>query len=301
MKKFLFFLISATISISAVAQTSVKPVLELEKGAVYTIRNITKQKIQQSAQGQQINLDVTSNRVFRCKVLSLNNNNYEMEFSFDTIATKISSPVFNRESNSAKPGKEPAEILLNKLSKTRLKINVSKSGKLVGFIDYPAFKEKILLAIDSMPAGKKDEAIKQAEAITKESAIRSMIEPVFAYLPEKEIKIGDNWETSYISTSNDISTIVMNSFKLDDIKNGELIVSGISELESMPSTNPNAQMSQQLKGKSTFSGIINQSNGIALSMKEKSSIDGATVVKNNGEEMRIPLKIESESETLISK
>jgi hypothetical protein len=68
MKKFLLLFFFATIGITAFAQSPVKPSLELEKGAVYTIKSTTKQKIQQTAQGQQINLDVTSNRVSRCKV-----------------------------------------------------------------------------------------------------------------------------------------------------------------------------------------------------------------------------------------
>jgi len=301
MKTFISSLIFAFFCVSLVAQTPVNLKLNLEKGKVYTIKETSKQKIQQTANGQQFAIDVISNNVISCKVLQKGNDMMDIEFKFDTIASKVSSPMFNMETNSTKPGIEPLEKIMNKMSTYKLVAKISTTGKFIDFVNFANYKDSIMFVMDSIPASKRDNARKQADALLKESAVKSMIEPIFAFLPDKAIKTGDNWETSYISVSGDMSLLMVNSITLKDIKDNQVKLSGTTEMESMPSNDPNAQMRQELKGTSTFESTVDLQTGLFLKSNSKGHFEGATIMKNNGEEMNMPMKVDSEVETVITK
>lgn len=287
--------------ISLMAQTPVDLKLNLEKGKVYTIKSTSKQKIQQTASGQQYALDVYSNRVISYKVLKQENDIMDIEFKFDTIASKISSPMFNKETNSTKPGKEPVELIMNKMSTYKLIAKISTGGKFIDFVNYGNYRDNIMFVIDSIPATKRDDARKQADVLLKESAVKSMVEPFFAYLPDKTVKIGDTWETSFISTSNDVSSVVLNSYTLKGVENNVATVSGKSEIESMPSNDPSTQTSMELKGTSTFEGNMDIITGLVLKGTENSHFDGTATTMNNGSEMKVQIQIDSQSETMMTK
>jgi len=116
MKTFIASLVFALLSISLMAQSPVNLKLNLEKGRVYKVKSTSKQAIQQTANGQQYAIDVLSNTVFSFRVLKQENDVMDISFKLDTIASKISSPMFSRETNSTKPGTEPPEQIMNNMS-----------------------------------------------------------------------------------------------------------------------------------------------------------------------------------------
>ena len=292
----------ALLGISVMAQTPANLKLNLEKGKVYNIKSTSKQTIQQTANGQTFNLDVYSNTVVSYKVLKQENDIMDIELKFDTIASKISSAMFNKETNSAKPaGNDPLEKIMNKVSTSKLVVKVSTAGKFIDFVNYGKFKDNVLFVLDSIPATKRDQAKTQADMVIKESAVRSMVEPLFAYLPEKAVKTGDTWETSYFRVANNISLLTLNSFTLNALDKQQATVSGKSDIESIPSTDPAAQMSQDLKGNMTFDSSLDLATGIAVKSKAKGHIAGTVTMKNNGNEMKIPMVMDSESETVMTK
>ena len=146
--------------------------------------------------------------------------------------------MFSRETNSAKPGNEPLEKIMNKMSTYKIIAKITNAGKFVQFVNLGKFTDSIMFVLDSVPASKRDDARKQADALLKESAIKSIIEPMFSYLPEKAVNIGDTWETSYFNVSGTMSILSLNTHKLEGIENNLARVSGTSEAEAMPSTDP---------------------------------------------------------------
>jgi len=109
------FLALCAISITAQSPTSLK--LNLEKGKVYTIRVTNDQNTKFSYNGQDIAVNNKSINVSTFKLLKQVRDTLELEFRFDTITNKTSSPMMNMETNSTKPGKEPQEKIMNKLSR----------------------------------------------------------------------------------------------------------------------------------------------------------------------------------------
>lgn len=302
MKTFILSVFFTLLGISLMAQTPVNLKLNLEKGKVYTIKSTSKQAIQQTANGQQYNLDVYSNAVVSYKVLQQQDDLMDIELKFDTIASKISSAMFNKETNSAKPaGNDPLEKIMNKMSSYKLIAKISTAGKFIDFVNFPKFKDNVMFVLDSIPATKRDQAKMQADALLKESAVRSMVEPLFAYLPESAVKTGDTWETSYFRVANNMSMLSLNSFTLKAVENNLATVSGKSEIESIPSTDPSAQMSQDLKGSMTFDSTLDLTTGLALKNTTKGHVDGTITMKNNGNEMKIPMVMDSQSETIMLK
>jgi hypothetical protein len=302
MKAFIFTVLLVLMGISVQAQTPVNLKLNLEKGKLYTVKSTSKQAIQQTANGQSFKMDVTSTMVFTYKVLKQVNDVMDIEFKFDTIATKISSPMFNKETNSAKPaGKEPLEKIMNKMSKYKIIAKISTAGKFIDFVNYGKYKDSVMFVLDSVPAAKMDQAKTQADGVLKESAVKSMIEPLFAYLPETSVKTGDNWETSYFRITSNVSLMAQNSFNLKAVENNLATVTGKTEIESMPSTDPSAQMTQEMKGSMTFESAMDIPTGLTLKNTAKGHIEGTTTMKNNGNEMKIPMVVDSESETIMTK
>jgi len=302
MKTIITTVFLAFLGISVLAQAPASFKLNLEKGKVYTIKSTSKQAIQQTANGQSFKMDVNSNTVISYKVLRQENEVMDIEFKFDTIASKIISPMFTKETNSAKPaGNDPLEKIMNKMSKYKIIAKISTAGKFVDFVNYGKFKDSVMFVLDSIPATKRDQAKTQADGLLKESAVKSMIEPLFAYLPETTVKTGDTWETSYFRVAGNVSMMALNTFTLKGVENNLATVSGKTEIESLPSNDPSAQMTQELKGTMTFDGTLDTPTGLLLKSTSKGHIDGTATMKNNGTEMKIPMAVDSQSESIMVK
>jgi hypothetical protein len=285
-------------SVSLMAQTSSNLKLNLEKGKVYKLKNSNRQNIQQSANGQQFNSDVYSGTFMSYKMLKQEKDILFIEFKFDTIESKINSPMFKRETNSAKPAKskEYLERMMNKLSTHKLIAKISTAGKFVGFTNYQSFKDSVMMVMDSVPDTKRDQVQKQADGVLKESVLQSMIEPFFAYLPDKAVNTGDKWETSLVQTSAMASILTFNSYTLNSIEHNTAKISGTSEIESMPSSDPSSQMSTEIKGTSTSDLTVDVSTGLLLKSSIKGHVEGTMTIKNQGNEMKMPMVVDSQSE-----
>lgn len=300
MKKVFLSVFFALLGISLMAQEPVTLKLNLEKGKVYKAKSSSKQNLQIAAGGQQFNIDVFSNSIVTYKVLKQENDIMDVELKFDTIISKSNSPMGNKETNSAKPNlADPMERIMNKISTSTIVAKISTAGKFVDFVNYPKFKDHVLFVLDSIPAGKRDQAKMVADALLQESAIRTRIEPLFTYLPEKAVKIGDTWETTYSLSANNASLLSLNTFSLKGVANNVATVSGKSEIESLPSNDPAAQMTQDLKGTMTADGTIDLSTGLMLKSTGKGHIEGTMIVKANNSEMK--MKMDSESESIMIK
>jgi len=297
MKTFFFSLLFTLMSASLLAQTPVALKLNLEKGSVYTIKSISKQTMQQGVAGQSMVVNVLSNRVTSFKLLGQEKGVLELEMRFDTIANKISSAMFSKETSSAKPGKDPVERLQNKMSLYPLITKFSTSGKFVGFSNLNEYKTNVTLFIDSLPDSKKDEAKKQADMLLKESALKSMFEPLFAHLPEKPVNTNDSWESSFVISANDMSFLVFSTYTLKAIEGGQAVLSGISEMESMPSTNSSVKYDQPIKGNATIEGRVDLATGLMVALTENNKGEGTMTVTNGGTEYKVDLKIESQTDT----
>ena len=301
MKTFVTFLLFTLLSASLMAQTPVILKLNLEKGKTYTIKSTAKQAMQQGVAGQSMVVNITMNRVTHFKMLGQENDVVEMEIKFDTVAMKMIAAMYAKETNSTQLGKDPVDRIMYKMGLYPLKAKFSTAGKFIGFSNYNDYKSNVMLVIDSLPNSQKDDAKKQAETLLKESALKSIVEPFFSHLTEKAVNINDTWESSYITTANDMSFLVFNNYVLKGVENGQALLSGTSEMESMSSNNPMIKLDQPVKGSSTFEGRVDLATGMMLTISEKNHMEGQLTLNNNGTDLKVDLKIDAQSETILVK
>jgi hypothetical protein len=299
-------IISSVIAIffglSVLAQAPVTLKLNLEKDKVYNIKSNSSQTVQQSVNGQQYTMEVTSNTSMNFKQIGKDNDVLLIEVKLDTIETIINSPMFKKETNSAKPAKsnEYFEKVMNRFSSFPLTAKISSSGKFMGFDNYKMFKAKVLEIMDSVPATQKDQVQKQADAFLRETTVQSMVEPFFSYLPEKTVKAGDQWESSYMQSSVQASMLFFNNFTLNSVENNTAKISGKSEIESVPSNEPvqadGKQMTTEAKGSSNSELTADLSTGLLSQGSITSHIEGTTTIKNEGNEMKVSFVVDSKME-----
>ena len=282
------------------AQSPVTLKLTLEKGKVYKLKNISKQNIQSSYNGMNFTTDVNSSTSIRFTLLSLEKDLMRIEFKIDTIQSKTNSPMGNKETNSAKPAKktEYMERIMNRFSNTGIIAKISTSGKFMGFENYKAFRTNVLAIMDSIPESKKDQLQKQIDMTLKESAVQSMIESLFVYLPDNAVKTGETWETSNSVSGGGLTGMNFNTITLDSTDQSVAALSLKSELESMPSTDENALMQMNIKGQSTGNMTIDLKTGIIIKSNDKKHYEGVMTVKNQGNEVKMPLTINAQSEII---
>lgn len=299
MKTSLFSLLFTLLSVTLMAQTPVALKLNLEKGKTYAQKTVTKQTMQQSVAGQSFNINITATRVTSFKMLSQENDVLELEMKFDTTITSIKSAMLNKETDATKPGKDPVDRIMNKMSLYPIKAKISTAGKFIAFGNYNEFKSNVMLVIDSLPTSKQDEGKKVAETLIKESALRSLVEPYFAHLSDKPLKINDTWESNYITNSNDMSILFFNTYVLKAVENGTALLTGSTEMESMASTNPSIKFDQPIKGTATFEGKVDLKTGLMLFVSEKSQMQGIISANSGGVDYKVDLKVDAQTENSI--
>jgi hypothetical protein len=286
------------LSVSAFAQAPVTLKFNIEKGKVNQLKNISKQNIQNTYNGMAFKTDVNSSTTTSFTLLSQENDVMRLEFKFDTIQSKTNSPMKNFETNSAKVAKktEYLEKILNRFSTYTIIAKISTKGKFIGFENYKDFRNNVLGIMDSVPELKKDQIQKQADTFIKESAVQTLIESLFAYMPENPVKKADQWETSYSIAGGGISGMVFNTYTLDNVSDNNAMLSVKSELESVPSDNPN--MSLDIKGSATGTSTVDIKTGVIITSQDKKHYEGNMTIKNQGNEMKMPMVIDAESQII---
>lgn len=300
MKKNLLSIFTLVLCSSVFSQSTVMLKFNLEKDKVYKMKTTSNQNVVSSFNGNSFTSTVNSLSSISYKLVSEDNDMMNIEFRFDSIQSKSTSPGGTRETNSATIAKktEYLEQLMNRFSSNSIIAKISTSGKFSGFVDYKTFRDNILLGLDSVPDNKKDQFKKQIDMVVKESSIQSMIEPLFAYMPDKEVKAGDKWETSYTLAGGGMSGMIFNAITLgsSDLNSAQLEMT--SELESIPNTDENAAMSFDIKGNSTGTITIDTKTGLIINSTEKKKYSGSMTVKNQGKTMNIPMTIEAQTEII---
>jgi hypothetical protein len=287
------------LGVSAFAQTPISLKFNLEKGKVNQIKSISKQNIQNTYNGMSFKTDVNSSTTTSFTLLSQENDIMRIEFKFDTIQTKTTSSMKNFETSSAKVAKktEYLEKALNRFSTYTIIAKISTAGKFIGFENYKIFRNNVLGIMDSVPELKKEQIQKQVDTFIKESAIQTMIEPLFAYMPETPVKKADQWETSYSLVGGGIAGMVFNTYTLDSVTESSTQLTMKSELESVPSTE-NANINIDIKGNSTGNMTIDLKTGILITSQDKKHYEGSMTMKNQGNEMKMPIVIDAESKII---
>jgi len=302
---FLFLLLSLIIcSVSAQNQVDLKYKLELNK--IYKVKTTSVQNTTQTYQGQQQQVQTSNTVVFSLKPLKQIETTTIAEVRFDTIITVISMPPM--DINSSRPGDIKStdagkilECIMNRLSNSTFLVKMESTGRISEIMNLEQTSAGILQGIDSIQGPMADFLKERAKMIVQKEALISMIESVTAFLPGKEVKTGEKWDSQLTLNSSGFDMQINTTYKLDAIEQKTAIISGdmIVESGNKPMVMNGAEITPAIRGIGKTEITIDSNTGWIIKGTSKQQMKGELGINAPGASFQLPIEINSESEMMV--
>ena len=294
-KTILLFATAILIALSSTSFAATILKLNLEKGKSYKVKSTTQQTIDISANGMQMNIEINSISAISLTPKSIEADYFIAQVKFDSIVTNMSMPQGSMKMNSNKPGNpnNPMEIggfAMYHLCKNPLEVKMSYSGKVIEIINIKAVNDSINKVVDLLPESSKGQLKPSIEAMASESALKSMIEAITAYLPEKPVDKGDKWESKSALKPNGMELNVTTTYKLKSIVANQAELSGDAVIESGADGTMNMngmKIPFEMRGISSSELTIDPQTGWIIKGKTKSKLQGSVTFGGNASPMGI--------------
>jgi hypothetical protein len=307
MKTKLFASLLLLSSFSLIAQDAVNLKFNFKTGNKYKVKTTSEQSIATSMNGMQQTMSTSNISYMSLVPLALGQKSISCDITFDSIQTSTSGAM-SIKINSNKPGdikssnmNDVMNEITSRLCKSHFKVILSYDGKVIAINNIKEVNDAVTKGLDSL-TGQFAPMIKmQANMMISETTIKGMIEANTAYLPSKPVKIGDPWNTQYVQSAGGVGFTVATNYKLDS-KNGEIAeISGNATLEpagTAPMEINGGKMSYDVRGLSVGNLKVNTTTGWIITNNSKSHMKGNMNISMNGNEMSIPVEIDSKSEAI---
>jgi hypothetical protein len=190
-------------SAAAGAQDSVTLKWKLEEGTAFYSKNVTDMDMEMKVAGQTIDLEMKITAVQRLKVLSAKPG-----------ATKVEMTILAMDMDvKGLPGGLPGVGgLTDKVKGATITATLDDKLAVTKIEGYDKFLDKL--------AGDDADVRKQMKQQFSEASIGQMFSQVFAFAPDKAVKIGETWTRSEKMPAAGLEANVKQKFKLDSVKDG---------------------------------------------------------------------------------
>jgi hypothetical protein len=293
-------------SISLMAQTA-NLKFNLEKGKTYRVKSTNEVTSAVNYNGMQQNSEVTNISIMSVKAVAIMADHFLAEVRIDSMATKISMPKM--EMNSSKPGsmssQNPSDVMgcvLNRLCKSVFQVKMSPDGKVIEITNINAVTAEVTSGIDSITGQTAPMLQSQIKQTVSEKSIKSMIEAVTAYMPGKEVKVGDKWNNSLSFSSGGMQMIATSNYKLKSLTGSQAEISSETTLEpsgSEPLDMGGMQMTFDVRGLGKNAATVDAKTGWIIKSTGKSHLQGNLNMKMQGNDMQMPIEIDA-TNTLVA-
>lgn len=303
MKKILTFIVVTLIAFPAISQKKADLSYHLEMNKVYRAKATTVQQTTQTVMGNEQSVQTNSTSVISLKPLKQLEGELITEVRFDTIITIISQPAM--EINSTRPGNlnssDPGEILeciLNRMSNSTFVVKMTNYGRVVQFMNLEPLVQGIMLGTDSISGQMADFILARAKTMLEEKSLTTMIESVTAFLPGKEIAVGEKWENTTTISGGGMDMTQRTDYTLEKLSKESADISGEMFIESVPGTMEmnGAQITPDLRGIGKVNLSIDPETGWVISGTFKNQISGEMSVNAQGNSLTIPVNINTDTE-----
>lgn len=208
--------------------------LDIKQGTKYKSRITADQKISQTIQNQQIEMDQTIIMEFSYDVIDVNKaGNMIVKITYDEIGYIIDGPMGKVAYKSWEdPDSVPlmAKGFVGLLGQS-LTMEITSRGKIINVSGTDKIIDNMLEDFD-LPID--DEMKEQMEENMKnqfgDDAMNEMMQKMFAIYPEEPVGIGDSWHAKFVFTKG-FPMILNNTWKLREIKNGKMYIDIYSKIE----------------------------------------------------------------------
>lgn len=305
MKSMFTLTIAAFLSCSLFAQ-SANLKYQLEKNKVYRVKAVSDQDMSQTMNGNQISSDISSSMILSFKATDSDANLISADVRFDSMAVETNMPGMSMYMNSAKPGKAgsqgPSDIMssmLSRLSHCILHVKMTYGGNIAEITNFKSVRDSTVGGIDSLQGQMSKMIQAQAKNMVSEGALKGMIESVTAYLPGKEVKAGDKWETRFTQSAGGGSMLIVNSLNLKKVAGTNAEISCESTIEPAnqnPMEMNGAQITSDLRGMSKTSLTVDITTGWIRKGSSKNHTQGTLFIKMAGNDMQMPMEVDGTTE-----
>lgn len=278
--------------------------LNLEKNKTYRIKSNTEQNTTVTYGGAPQQVETKSITVLSLKPVDITPDNIIADVRLDTLITTVSMPKM--EMNSTKAGNlkssDPSEIVntfLNRLSSVTFHVKLAPTGNVVEITNLQALEGEITKGIDSIQGQMSGMIKTQVKNMVGESSLKGMIESVTAYLPGKQVSVGDKWESHISLTAGGMGMLIGTTYKLKKLSNNQAEITAESTIEpasQIPMEMNGAQISYDIRGLGKSTLTIDTKTGWIVKTSSKNHLQGNMNIKAQGNDMQMPMETDGTTE-----
>lgn len=221
MRNFVSIVITLFIGISVSAQTSANLRLNLVKGKTYKTKVHTQQVTTTMEEHKQKEKGVIYHYFVSVTPVSVNENSLTAKVKFDTITNYLSFPAMvlssTQKGNSLNIS-DPSTIMgiiLKRLSKSDLLVKFDLTGNVAEITNLSQISQSILNGLDSIQSDAASVLKAQSKSLVSESTIKQMINPITAFLPGTDIKVGTKWDATSVTLTNGVEVVDSIKYKFE--------------------------------------------------------------------------------------
>ncbi|PXY00862.1 hypothetical protein DF185_13265 [Marinifilum breve] len=300
MKKLLTLalILSATLFVQA---QKYELALNLEVGKVYIQKSNAKMTITQNFNGMPIEIGMNVKGDYTFKVMSADNNQYNMEVNYTTVEMEMESAQGKSSFSSNNPNEQDImSTMLSRMINKPFTMIMSQSGKVVEINGIDNLFGSLFEGYD-LTEQQKEQILAQLKQSYGAKAIKGSFEQITAIYPEEKVKLGKKWSTE-TNIEAGMSVNLTTNFELKAANSEYFLIHGEGDLVSNSNAPYVKQNGMDIKilvdGHLTSDIKIDRKTGWIIDATIVQNLSGNTELKASEQMpdgMSIPMTIKSKS------
>jgi hypothetical protein len=296
MKTIVSVLLTAIFSVSVMAQSPVNLKYNLDLNKKYKIKFVDNRIEKTQMYGTEQIKETETNFYFTLKPLNKANDFFMAQVQFDTVDISVSMPKMEMTSRkegsiSSEKAEDVMACILNRLCKSTLVVKMAYSGHVVDILNYPIVAKTVLSDLDSLN-GQNAAMRPQLEMMIEKGSLKSWIEMITVYLPNKEVNKDETWKIQ-ITNSQGLGSLITVDYKLNDLSENEASINGEIKIDPAGKTMEmnGAKITGDLRGTGKNEMKIDPNSGWVNNRSSEIQLSGTINVNAQGQAMAIPMEI----------
>jgi len=275
-KKILFLIVC--LCASMLVQAQIKLSFNPSAGKTYSYRFISEQTVKQTMSGQEIPVNIVMEMLMEMTVKEKNNDEISMDYSYKEMVMSISSPMMDIKFDSRNTADSlsvqgvPLSQVFNSLIGKTMNVIFSPDGSVKSVSGFNAIMEDIQKNVASADplAQQKLNIFLQS---FNEGTTKNMFEQSFKMYPDKEVAVGDSWNSNVsLPVVAGMTNNIQNTYTLKSVENGiaMLDVASVANMSANNAADVEGELSGGYKGTMT----LNVQTGMLINSTLEGNING---------------------------
>lgn len=276
--------------------------LKLKKGETYKQSTKAVSIVEQQVMGMDMEVKMIISGNMSYKVISVTEEGYEMEVSYNSLSLNMSMPQGTTAYDSEdETDEEPYAKALRAMKNKPFQVSLSKYGEVREVRNLDAMFDDVIRQFGDLPAADQEQIKTQLMNSYGEKSFKGSIEMLTSIYPRKKVAVGDEWGTA-ITLETGFSIDIKSSFTLEEIAADYYVIKGESEIETalkdeLVEVN-GMKMQYDLSGKMDANIKVDKNTGWIMDAVFIQQISGEAKIQDSAQMpggITIPMKINNES------